>query len=90
MKFTLTLLILSPIIAIIDAKRTYTTPSPFGSYHLKLFKCECNSQIVKYVYRNFSCYAKAINRDLSTANAYVVLKKDINRIWVSLSYLKTY
>lgn len=64
------------------AKPTYTTPSPYGSYRLNLLKCSCNNYIHYYVHPNWTCFAKAISRDVTTANVYGLLKRDVGKLWV--------
>lgn len=83
MKLTLLLLIVL-VVGITEAKRVNTTPSPYGTYRVKLYKCDCNKvEMDKFFYPNYTCFAKAVNRDVSTMNFYYKLKKDVSKGWVT-------
>lgn len=52
----------------------------------KSFECLVNDEVKeKYVYSNFSCFAKIYSRKVSTLNFYAVFKKPINKLFVSFN-----
>ncbi|KAG5677880.1 hypothetical protein PVAND_007597 [Polypedilum vanderplanki] len=81
--YTFSLLLLLVITKAV-AKRTYTIPSPHGSFSYKLFKCEYpESSLRDLFYSNYSCYAKSYSRTLSTINGHLYFKKPINEAYIS-------
>lgn len=72
---------------ILASKRRYTTPSPYGSVYIKLFKCDfIENGFEDYFYPNATCYAKAYSRDFQTFNGYLKLRKQIDKVWVRFWY----
>ncbi|KAG5684832.1 hypothetical protein PVAND_014043 [Polypedilum vanderplanki] len=79
----LTVIIFIFLIVQVVSKRRYTTPSPFGSLRFHLVKCEPSEiGLDKFYFQNYSCYAKALSRDLSVFNVYFMFKENIYKVWV--------
>jgi hypothetical protein len=51
-----------------------------GFLSFKMVLCQVSD---KFVYKNFSCFAKSFSRTFSTANAYLAFKKPLNEFYVS-------
>lgn len=61
------------------AKQKNTTPSPFGSFSLKVFKCKVSTRgTEEFIYPNYTCYAKSYSRTLSTWNFYLLFRKPLS------------
>lgn len=55
-------------------------PEDYKNIHVRGFQCNASD---KYVYKNYSCYAKSFSRTYSTANGYGVAKVPLNNMIVS-------
>lgn len=52
----------------------------YKNYYIKGFRCNASE---KYVYPNYSCFAKSFSRTFSTANAYAIAKVPLFNVTVS-------
>lgn len=57
----------------------------YKSIYLKSFRCNASA---KFVYKNYSCFAKSFSRSFSTGNAYGLAKIPLYNITVSSNVLK--
>lgn len=55
----------------------------YKSIYIKAFRCNASE---KFVYKNYSCYAKSYSRNYSTANAYGVAKFPLYNITESVQF----
>ncbi|KAG5666833.1 hypothetical protein PVAND_014843 [Polypedilum vanderplanki] len=75
----------------ISAKRTYNSLPEQGRFRFKLFKCEPTQLCLETVaYPNYTCYAKAVSRTVSTVSGYFLLRKPIYEGYVSGEILYKY
>ena len=54
--------------------------------YIKAVLCNASSQ---FIHKNYSCFAKSYNRQLSTVNVYGLTKKPLNDLFVHYNSLNT-
>lgn len=59
----------------------------YQSVHLKAVMCNASEQ---YMYPNFSCFAKALSRNLTTATVWATAKRPLSEIFVSQIQIKEF
>ncbi|KAG5666837.1 hypothetical protein PVAND_014847 [Polypedilum vanderplanki] len=75
----------------IFAKRTYNALPGYGRFKFKLFKCEATEEGLKKIcYPNYTSYAKAVNRTVSTINGYMLIRKPVYEAYMSGEILYKY
>jgi hypothetical protein len=85
MKFHPTILLFLWSVSIALSARQRVVEPEKGVVSFKMFKCDVNS---KFVFANYSCFAKSYSRLLSTANLAVYFKEPVYEIYVSSKLLR--
>jgi hypothetical protein len=79
------ILVFFSLLIAVTAKRTYWPELPHISVYYKNVKCQATEKTVREViFPNFTCFAKSYARNISTFNMYVVARKPINKLFVSV------